>query len=163
MCMQNNLNKISKVGASALENKSQKIESLMSKIDGNIESSVGDLISSGNGSQTKKKQVVKNTFFDISSVIARLITKKAPAQNPSKKEQSKIVLNYLKKEERSLLSHLKKYASRKRFSAQKLEKFAEKLRYVTSLINKILQKTIKDIEGLYRKYILKISNTPAIV
>ena len=62
MYMQNNLNKISKIGAQTLENKSQKIESLVSEIDGDIESSVEGLIGSSSGGQTKKKQVVKNTF-----------------------------------------------------------------------------------------------------
>lgn len=136
------------------------VEQQFSSIDKNVESSVGSLISDAGTKKVVTKKD-KKSLFDISGVIAQLLKKKQPPRVATKKQQTEMVLNYLQKEEKTLLKQMKKFSSKKRFSAEKLERFAEKLRYVKSLIDKIIQKTIENIENLYKKYILKESKVAA--
>ncbi|PID70291.1 hypothetical protein CSB37_02805 [bacterium DOLZORAL124_38_8] len=137
---------------------SPAVESLVKNVDTNIESI---LPSGGNKAvKTQKKAVTLTKTNTVSAMIAQLLgSGRKKKQNLSEAEKTKLVLKKLQKNEQSILKQISKNTAKRHFSAHNLEKLAQELRYVRSLIEQILHKTIKNIETLYRKFVLNISDS----
>ena len=122
---------------------------------------VGEIVASSGGGKDDQAVVTTQTTgildFAFADRIRNLLfqPKKTSLTLPPPKTQKMKVKKALIKEKENLLKQAEKIQRSRRFSAYKLERVIQQIRYLQELLEEMVSTTVERIERLYRQYVLK--------
>ncbi len=133
----------------------QKTEAVVQAVEA-VEKSIAEDIPATSG-QTQKIATKQGFLTQFSQNITNLLSSnKAHTQKiPDRATQEKRIKHTLEKEQSKLIKQMKKLENSRNYSANKLETLIAHIRQLQKTIKELFYLAIEQLEGLYRKVVLK--------